>query len=282
MRKECCLIQDVLLLYKEDLCSEETKEVVEEHLASCEVCSQYYKEMQAADRMEDMIYDEGREREKANSFKKVKKRVIWSVLICGIVLAIIISVPTIMLMYISISNAMKPMEVTTNIAHYGQVFGESVKEDYRNKCGMDDSIFPAEITEDMQVQDFQMVYNQAGGYAYLGYLIVQYEEEAYEKELLRLKSYNPKWGRPPRAENQNKSHVYDELIDYVGIYGAEGFREEFELMNINAGENGFVYALADDKNQIIYVELIFSEGHCSIDYEEYIDTKFLPIGLEIK
>ena len=282
MRKECCLIQDVLVLYKEDLCSEETREVVKEHLTYCEVCSQYYKEMQAADRVEDMIYDEGREREKANSFKKVKKRVVWSVLVCGIVLATIISVPTIMLMYISITNAMKPMEITTNIAHYEQVFGENAKEDYQNKCGMDDSIFPDEITDEMAVQDFKMVYDPSEGYAYLGYLIVRYEEEAYEKELLRLKSYNPKSGRPPRAEEQNKSHVYDELMDYVGIYGAEGFREEYELMNINAGENGFVYALSDKQNQIIYVELIFSEGHCSIDYEEYMDSKYLPIGLKIE
>ena len=282
MRKECCLIKDVLLLYKEDLCSEETKEVVEEHLATCEECSQYYKDMQATDVVEDMFYDEKKERDKADRLKKVKKRVVRSVLICGIVLAIIISIPTIMLMHISITNAAKPIEITTNIAHYEQVFGENTKEDYANKCGMDDSIFPAEITEDMQVQDFQMVYNQAGGYAYLGYLIVQYEEETYEKELLRLKSYNPKSGLPPRAEDQNKPYVYDEFIAYEGIYGMEGFWEEYELININAGENGFVYALADDKNQIIYVELIFSEGHCSIDYEEYIDTKFLPIGLEIK
>lgn len=282
MRKECCLIQDMLLLYKEDLCSEETKEVVKEHLAFCEECSQYYKEMQNADMMEDMIYDERKEKEKAKGLKKVKKRVTRAVLICGIVLAIIISIPTIMLMYISISNAMKPMEITTNIAHYEQVFGENAKEDYRNKCGMDDSIFPDEITDEMEVQDFKMVYNPSGGYAYLGYLIVQYADESYEKELIRLKSYNPKSGRPPRAEEQNKPHVYTELIEYEGIYGAEGFLEEFELININAGDNGFVYALTNHQNQIIYVELIFSEEHCSIDYEEYIDSKYLPIGLKIE
>lgn len=35
---------------------------------------------------------------------------------------------------------------------------------------------------------------------------------------------------------------------------------EKELMNINTGDNGFVYALADHQNQLIYVELIFRKG----------------------
>lgn len=282
MKKECYLIQDVLLLYRENLCSEETKEVVEEHLAVCEECSQCYKDMENSDIVEDMIYDEGREKEKANSLKKVKKRVIRFVVICGIVWAIIISVPTVMLLYISISNAMMPMEVTMDISCYEQVFGENAKEVYQNKCGMDDSIFPDEITEEMEIRDFKMIYDPSGGYAYLGYLIVQYEDEFYEKELIRLKNYNPKSERPPHAEEQNKPYEYDKLINYVGIYGVQGFREELELININAGHNGFVYALTDNQNQIIYVELIFSEGHCSIDYEEHIDTKYLPIGLNIE
>ena len=35
---DCNVIIDLLPLYKEEICSEETKELVEEHLSGCDSC----------------------------------------------------------------------------------------------------------------------------------------------------------------------------------------------------------------------------------------------------
>ena len=42
----CDLIKDLLPLYTDDVCSEQTKHTVEEHLATCERCREIYEDMQ--------------------------------------------------------------------------------------------------------------------------------------------------------------------------------------------------------------------------------------------
>ena len=46
MKISCEIIRDLLPLYQEDVCSEESKTMVEEHLSKCESCSKMMKEMQ--------------------------------------------------------------------------------------------------------------------------------------------------------------------------------------------------------------------------------------------
>lgn len=43
---------------------------------------------------------------------------------------------------------------------------------------------------------------------------------------------------------------------------------------------GFVYALTDGENQIIYVEIIFCNYFMDLDYEKYIDADYLPVGFD--
>lgn len=43
----CNVIQDILPLYIEDAVSEDTKELVEEHLQNCEICQRVYHETKA-------------------------------------------------------------------------------------------------------------------------------------------------------------------------------------------------------------------------------------------
>ncbi len=42
---KCHLILDLLPLYEEGLCSEETKKIVQHHLEDCETCGNFYKDM---------------------------------------------------------------------------------------------------------------------------------------------------------------------------------------------------------------------------------------------
>ena len=43
----CNVIQDILPLYIDDVVSDDTKELVEEHLQNCEICQRVYHETKA-------------------------------------------------------------------------------------------------------------------------------------------------------------------------------------------------------------------------------------------
>ena len=153
------------------------------------------------------------------------------------------------------------IEENTDIALYNQFMGENANEEYRSKCGMDESIFPESITEDMNVQDYKMVYYNPWDPQYLSYLVVEYDEEQYQAEVERLKQYPSE--------------------DYIGIYSVTGFDEKYELLAMNSDQYyGFVYALTDNQNTIIYVELIFCNYFMDLEYNDYIKKEYLPIGFD--
>ena len=64
----CNVIIDMLPLYKEEICSDETKELVEEHLRSCENCRQLYEELSISAPKNETVPSE------AETFKKVGKK----------------------------------------------------------------------------------------------------------------------------------------------------------------------------------------------------------------
>ncbi|WP_295073358.1 zf-HC2 domain-containing protein [Ruminococcus sp.] len=64
----CNVIIDMLPLYKEEICSDETKELLEEHLRSCENCRQLYEELSLPAPKNETAPSE------AETFKKVGKK----------------------------------------------------------------------------------------------------------------------------------------------------------------------------------------------------------------
>lgn len=153
------------------------------------------------------------------------------------------------------------VEVNTDIGKYQDYIGENAQEEYQNKWDMDESIFPEEITDEMDVKDYKMVYYNPWDAQYLSYLVVDYDEEDFKKETERLTKY-------PSTK-------------YLGYYGAAGFLEEYELLAMYADEyQGFVYALSDKENTVIYVEIIFCNYMMDIDYKEYIKEEYLPLGFD--
>jgi hypothetical protein len=89
----------------------------------------------------------------------------------------------------------------------------------------------------------------------LGYLVVEYSDEDYEKEVERLKNYDS--------------------TEYVWYYGVV-WMSWYELLAMYADKYyWFVYALTDWKSKIIYVELIFCNYFMDLDYEKYIPKEYL-------
>ena len=159
-----------------------------------------------------------------------------------------------------IMSIFSEVKVYTDISEYNDYIGINAKEEFKTKWGMDESIFPEKITDEMNVLDYKMVYYNPWDAQYLSYLVVEYDEDEYEEEIKRLSNYNS--------------------TDYVGYYGVTGF-SKYRLIAMNADEyHGFIYALTDNEKTIIYVELIFCNYFYDINYEKYINKDYLPNGFD--
>lgn len=271
MKYPCNLIRDIMPLYYDKACSMESSMAVEEHMKECPECKDYYKTINNMDFIEDIVFDEQKELRASNSLKQIRRKMkIRSVLtgigamIAGIVMvmlvmAIRIGLPSMLLLW---SAESAEIEVHTDIAEYDKYMsGAAAEKNYRTKWGMDESIFPVEITSDMEVSDYKMVYYNTWDAQYLGYLVVSYNDSDYAEEVKRLTNYAS--------------------TDYLGYYGVVGFAEEYSLLAMSADPYyGFVYALTDNENTIIYVEMIFCNYFMDLDYSKYIPQNYLPIGFD--
>lgn len=107
------------------------------------------------------------------------------------------------------------IDIDTNIAHYHEYMGQNAKEEYRTKWGMDETIFPTDITKNMEIVDYKMVYYNPWDAQFLSYLVIDYSEDDYQTEVSRLKEY-------PSTE-------------YMGYYTVTGF-SKYTLLAIYADE----------------------------------------------
>ncbi len=151
-------------------------------------------------------------------------------------------------------------EIHEDVSEYALLEnGRNVLEIFADGEEDGECIWPETITDCMDVQDYLMVYYCPWDSNYLGYLTVSYEKADYEEEEKRLREY-------PSTE-------------YIGNYGATGFAQ-YELLAMSAGDEGFVYALTDGKETIIYVGMIFPGYGMDIEYEKYIPEEYLPEGID--
>ena len=264
MKIDCSIIKDILPLYVEEMVSEKSKELIEEHLVGCESCQQVYKEMK------EPVFQAQLKTNPAESFqkyaKKTKRHMEWkgaliaAAVVLGLVFARLFMIGG-LVGFLALDSAEAEVEINLDVNYYNQYIGAEAKKEYRNKWGMDESIFPEKITSGMTVEDYKMVYYNPWDAQYLSYLVVEYDDESYASELKRLENYSS--------------------TEYKGYYGAGGFDEKYELLAMNADSyHGFVYALSGGKNKIIYVEIIFCNYFLDIDYKEYIKEDYLPVGFD--
>lgn len=262
MKIECDIIRDLMPLYVEKMVSDKSKEAIDIHLQECDECRTIYEKMVLPEPQVQFNTDSAESFQKY--VKKKKWRFGWKVaLISAIVAMLLMRLAMLVgaIILLMIDSAAAEIKVDKDVSHYNQYMGENADDDYRNKWGMDESVFPETITLDMNVTDYEMVYYNPWDAQYLSYLVVEYDEEAYNSEISRLQN------RP--------------LEEYIGYYEVEGFDEKYELLAMNSDPSyGFVYALTDGENQIIYVEIIFCNYFMDLNYEEYIDKSYLPLGFD--
>lgn len=86
----CDVIKDLLPLYVDDVCSEKTKDLIEEHLAGCEECQKYYEALQenTPEITESSSYDSWSNFEQEKAFiqkinKKIQKKITFNGIVIG-------------------------------------------------------------------------------------------------------------------------------------------------------------------------------------------------------
>lgn len=262
MKMDCDVIKDLLPLYAEEMTSQKSEALIKEHFEECDDCKKVYDDMK---KPEPQITFKSEPSENFKKYVKKAKRssllkivliVLTGLLVQGIVFWGLMGV-------LIWDSASAKIDEYTNVAEYEQLMGENAKEEFRNKWGMDETIFPKEITEEMNVKEYKMVYYNPWDAQYLSYLTVEYSDADYRKELERLKKYDS--------------------TEYKGIYSVTGFAEEENPLAMYADEyQGFVYAITTPKqeNTITYVELIFCNYFYDLDYKKYIPKEYLPEGFD--
>ena len=255
MKINCDVIRDLLPLYAEDMVSDASRELVGAHFEECTECRKVYAEMTA--RPPEVQFT----KEPAESFqkyvKKSKRSFGWKILLICVIVYIIQWVAVIALLYASV--ALAKVEVDENVQNYHLYMGGNADEKYRNKWGMDETIFPAAIADPADVLEYKMVYYNPWDAQYLSYLTIEYDEAELTAERARLKSYDS--------------------TDYIGYYSVTGFAEGTELLAMYADDyQGFVYAIEtpEHENAITYVEIIFCNYFMDLEYEEYMPAAYFP------
>ena len=80
MKLACQIVQDLLPLYEEGVCSEQSNEAVKEHLCECEVCKTLLEKTRELSKAELVCVPSAEERVVKKSFKKIRRRWILSVI----------------------------------------------------------------------------------------------------------------------------------------------------------------------------------------------------------
>lgn len=75
MNYPCGIIRDLLPLYIDDVCNEESKQAVQNHLAGCEKCRSYYEAMKSKEEFAVKKINNLEENKIVNSLKNVKNRI---------------------------------------------------------------------------------------------------------------------------------------------------------------------------------------------------------------
>lgn len=130
MKLTCGIVMDLLPLYEEGICSEETREAVEVHLKECHTCRSFLEDVQSFPKEEKSLKEEKTaeaDKAVAKSFRKVKKHWLLSLIV------VILLIPA---CYLGWNEAHKTGVHFTNIRelYIGNQFVKALQEEDYDKA----------------------------------------------------------------------------------------------------------------------------------------------------
>lgn len=129
MNYPCGIIRDLLPLFIDDVCNEESKQAVQNHLAGCEKCRSCYEAMKSADGFAEKRRNNSEEGKIASSLKNVKNRInrkIRNVVLCAAAAVLIVMFGFSRLYNIPIKNiSPADISVTANVYPLSEIIDNS-------------------------------------------------------------------------------------------------------------------------------------------------------------
>lgn len=115
MKYKCNVIKDLLPLYIEKITSQDSNEIIEEHLKECESCKKYFVELKDESFLEDLKEVDDNKENPKKTMKNIKRKIIRSKLLF-VLIAIIIVIITLFSIYSYMNNKIVPIQYDNNIS----------------------------------------------------------------------------------------------------------------------------------------------------------------------
>lgn len=211
MKKECNIVQDLLLGYIDEVVSEDSKEVIEEHIKTCNNCKEKLEDIQ-----KDIKESKKSEEREVDYLKNVKKKISKKnmfIIIIGLILSLIIIFNIIVFVNYSVTAC--EMEIFLNdditeenqrkivkiikekdsnaeiIYHSKQEALEQMKEKLKGKSYLlnqyeDNNIFPASYTIKVNLQVIKQIKDSLEKMSGVRKITSYVESNPYEVLLSRI------------------------------------------------------------------------------------------------
>lgn len=171
MTYPCEIIMDLLPLYIDNFCSEESKTAIKTHLSECEKCRKYYAAMKESDGFVEKN-NNSEEMKMADSLKKVKTKIngrVRNIIICAALAALVFTIGFQILFNAPIKNVDKEnVKITAEVYPFSELphslkAGDGTVEISLGENDTSD-IYKVEIpsTNDMQITTSENVMEREG------------------------------------------------------------------------------------------------------------------------
>lgn len=119
MTYPCGIIKDLLPLYIDNVCNEESKQAVQNHLSECEKCRSYYEAMKSTEGFEEKRSDNSEDSKMASSLKNIKNTInkrIRNIALCAVASVLVVIVGFNLLFNAAIKNvSLEDITVSANV-----------------------------------------------------------------------------------------------------------------------------------------------------------------------
>ena len=132
MNYPCGIIRDLLPLYIDDVCNEESKQAVHNHLSECEKCRSYYEAMKSTEGFVEKKSDNSEDGKMANSLKNVKNTInkkIRNVVLCAVAAVLVVIVGFNLLFNVAIKDvSLNDISISANVYSLAELIENPVSQ----------------------------------------------------------------------------------------------------------------------------------------------------------
>ena len=150
MTYPCGIIRDLLPLYIDDVCNEESKQAVENHLSECEKCRNYYKSMKSTEGFVAKENDNLEDMKMANNLKNVKSKINKKIrnIVLGAVAAMVFVVVGVTLLFNVALKEVSPDDVIVSANVYS--FEELIENSASNVPNSESVTIYSDVSDNSQ------------------------------------------------------------------------------------------------------------------------------------